>query len=77
LIKFRWDKLEGLKIQDADGFIKLLWAKTVKRGNALHAKPLSGSEWALSRIIRDAFLRAKPTKIRGKIRGLRNRRNTA
>jgi hypothetical protein len=24
------------------------------------------SEWALSRIIRDAFLRAKPTKIRGK-----------
>jgi hypothetical protein len=56
LIKFRWDKLEGLKIQDADGF-EICWAKTVKR--PFYAKPLSGSRMGVEQDYQRCVLAGK------------------
>lgn len=61
LIKFRWGQApEGLKIQDADGFIKFALGENVKRGNAPSTpNRYPATRMGVEQVIRDAFLRAK------------------
>ncbi|MFT6999668.1 MAG: imidazolonepropionase-like amidohydrolase [Spirosomataceae bacterium] len=76
LIKFRWGQApEGLKIQDADGFIKFALGENVKRGNAPSTpNRYPATRMGVEQVIRDAFLRAKAYEKSWKeYNGLRNK----